>query len=125
MDGVPGLSFNGIHRGEAYHYRFHVQPGRHLLVPQPLRRSRNRPACTAPIVDRSARAGALRYDRDYVVLLSDWTDWSRRALFARLKKMSDYYNFHKRTVGDFVRDVQQQRPRRDRWPTAACGAGCG
>ena len=25
MDGVPGLSFNGIHRGEAYQYRFLVR----------------------------------------------------------------------------------------------------
>ena len=25
MDGVPGLSFNGIHRGETYHYRFTVR----------------------------------------------------------------------------------------------------
>ena len=27
MDGVPGLSFNGIHRGETYHYRFTVKQG--------------------------------------------------------------------------------------------------
>ena len=25
MDGVPGLSFAGIHRGETYHYRFTVR----------------------------------------------------------------------------------------------------
>src|SRR3546814_2700922 len=27
LDGVPGLSFNGIHRGETYHYRFNVVQG--------------------------------------------------------------------------------------------------
>src|SRR5690606_11933085 len=27
MDGVPGLSFHGIHRGEAYQYRFQVRQG--------------------------------------------------------------------------------------------------
>ena len=37
MDGVPGLSFHGIHRGETYHYRFDSAAGRNLLVPQPLR----------------------------------------------------------------------------------------
>src|SRR3546814_262784 len=27
MDGVPGLSFDGINRGETYHYRFNVVQG--------------------------------------------------------------------------------------------------
>src|SRR3546814_17898512 len=46
------------------------------------------------------------YDRDYVVMLSDWTDLDPAALFARLKKMSGYDNYYKRTVGDFFRDVR-------------------
>ena len=29
-------------------------------------------------------------------------------MFAKLKKQSDYYNFHKRTLGDFFRDVRQK-----------------
>ena len=46
------------------------------------------------------------YQRDYVVMLSDWSDESPRRLFAKLKRRSDYYNFHQRTIGDFARDVQ-------------------
>jgi CopA family copper-resistance protein len=42
-----------------------------------------------------------------VVLLSDWTDEDPERLFAKLKKQSDYYNFHQRTVGDFFRDVRR------------------
>lgn len=45
------------------------------------------------------------YDRDYVVLLSDWSDEKPQRILAKLKKQSDYYNFHKRTVGDFIDDV--------------------
>src|SRR3546814_2743715 len=41
-------------------------------------------------------------------MLTDWTDLDPTALFARLKKMSDYDNFAKRTVGDFFQDVQQE-----------------
>ena len=41
-------------------------------------------------------------------MLSDWTDESPERVFARLKKQSDYYNFHQRTVGDFFRDVRTQ-----------------
>src|SRR3546814_15992761 len=47
------------------------------------------------------------YDRDYVVLLSDWTDENPTRVLAKLKKQSDYYNQHKRTVGDFIDDVSE------------------
>ena len=81
MDGVPGLSFNGIHPGETYHYRFDVRQSgtywyhSHSAVPgtgRAVRRARH----------RSARATSrIVYDRDYVVLLSDWTDMDPAALF--------------------------------------------
>jgi CopA family copper-resistance protein len=38
-------------------------------------------------------------------MLSDWTDESPRRLFAKLKKQSDYYNYHRRTLADFARDI--------------------
>src|SRR3546814_9774565 len=40
-------------------------------------------------------------------MLTDWTDIDPAVLFARLKKMSDYDNYSKRTVGDFFDDVQK------------------
>lgn len=43
----------------------------------------------------------------YVVLLSDWTDENPTRVLAKLKKQSDYYNQHKRTVGDFIDDVSE------------------
>src|SRR5690606_26005424 len=46
------------------------------------------------------------YDRDYVVMLSDWTDLHPAALFARLKKMPAHDNFHQRTLGDFLREAR-------------------
>jgi FtsP/CotA-like multicopper oxidase with cupredoxin domain len=36
MDGVPGLSFSGIHPGETLRLSVHAAAERHLLVPQPL-----------------------------------------------------------------------------------------
>ena len=47
------------------------------------------------------------FDRDYVVMLSDWTDLDPTALFDRLKKMPGHDNYYKRTVGDFARDVKR------------------
>ena len=48
------------------------------------------------------------YDRDHVVLLSDWTDENPARVLAKLKKQSDYYNYHRRTVGDFFRDARKR-----------------
>ena len=39
-------------------------------------------------------------DRDYVVMLSDWSDEAPERVYAKLKKMSHYYNTRERTVGD-------------------------
>jgi CopA family copper-resistance protein len=53
----------------------------------------------------------IAYDRDYVVLLSDWSDTNPETLYSNLKKQSDYYNFHKRTMGTFIHDVRSQGAR--------------
>jgi CopA family copper-resistance protein len=50
---------------------------------------------------------AVRADRDYAVLLSDWTDEDPLQVFLNLKKMGGYYNFGQPTVGDFFRDVSR------------------
>jgi CopA family copper-resistance protein len=46
------------------------------------------------------------YDRDYVVLLSDWSDEDPSAIFARLKKQSHFYNQNPRTAGDLWDDIR-------------------
>ena len=106
MDGVPGISFNGIHRGEAYQYRFDVRQGGTYWYHSHSAFQEQAGLYGALIID-SAEPEPFSYDRDYVVLLNDWTDLDPAALFARLKKMSDHDNLSKRTVGDFMRDTQR------------------
>ena len=105
MDGVPGLSFDGIDRGETYHYRFDVRQGGTYWYHSHSAFQEQAGLYGALIIDPLAPE-PFHYDRDYVVLLTDWTDLDPTALFARLKKMSDYDNFAKQTVGDFFDDVQ-------------------
>jgi len=105
MDGVPGLSFDGIDRGETYHYRFDVRQGGTYWYHSHSAFQEQAGLYGALIVD-PLEPEPFSYQRDYVVLLSDWTDLDPAALFARLKKMSDYDNWAKQTVGDFVDDVQ-------------------
>src|SRR5450830_811239 len=40
-------------------------------------------------------------------MLSDWTDDDPSHLFAKLKKMSDFFNFNRPTAGDFFADVSK------------------
>jgi len=61
-----------------------------------------------PLVIEVREPEPFTYDREHVVMLTDWTDESPARVFANLKKRSDYYNFHQRTVADFFRDVRSQ-----------------
>ena len=106
MDGVPGLSFDGIGRGETYHYRFHVKQGGTYWY-HSHSAFQEQAGLYGPLVIDPIEPEPFAYDRDYVVMLTDWTDLDPAALFARLKKMSDYDNYSKRTVGDFFEDVRE------------------
>ena len=103
MDGVPGVSFAGIRPGETFVYRFPVRQsgtywchshsgGQELL------------GLYAPLIVDPLRPDPFRYDRDHVVMLSDWSFEQPEQIIANLKKQSGYYNYQKRTVGEFVRD---------------------
>ena len=106
MDGVPGLSFDGIPPGETHVYRFTVRQAGTYWYHSHSGFQEQRGMYGALVVEpRSPEP--FRYDRDYVVMLSDWTDENPDRVFAKLKKQSDYYNFNRRTVGDFVRDTRQ------------------
>jgi len=104
MDGVPGVSFDGIGRGETWRYRFDVkQSGTYWYHSHSV--FQEQAGLYGALIIDPAEPEPFHCDRDYVVMLSDWTDLDPDTLFARLKKMSDHDNFYKRTVGDFARDV--------------------
>src|SRR5688500_2512342 len=107
MDGVPGLSFHGIPPGEAYTYQFTVRQHGTYWYHSHSGFDEQRGVYGALVIE-PATPSPVRYDREHVILLSDWTDEDPRRVFAKLKKQSDYYNFNKRTVGDFFRDVKAQ-----------------
>jgi len=107
MDGVPGLSFHGIHPGETYAYRFSVrQAGTYWYHSHS--GFQEQQGLYGPLIIEPREPEPFAYDREHVVMLTDWTDESPERVFAKLKKQSDYYNFHQRTVGDFFRDVRTQ-----------------
>ena len=59
-----------------------------------------------PLIIEPKGADPIGYDREYVVMLSDWTDQDPEVIFSNLKQQSDYYNYHQRTARTFIRDTQ-------------------
>jgi len=106
MDGVPGLSFHGIAPDGMYEYKFKVNQNGTYWYHSHSGLQEQAGVYGALVID-AKEPEPFSYDRDYVVLLSDWTDEDPERVLAKLKKQSDYYNFHKRTVGDFVDDVSE------------------
>jgi CopA family copper-resistance protein len=104
MDGVPGFSFHGIHPGETYTYRFQLkQAGTYWYhAHSSLQEAKG---VYGAIVVEPRDADPIAADRDYVVLLSDWSDEEPYAIVRKLKIQADYYNRHKQTVSDLFRDA--------------------
>ena len=104
MDGVPGLTFAGIPPGETFVYRFPVhQSGTYWYHSHS--GFQEQTSLYGPLVIDPKGGYAQPFDRDYVVMLSDWTDTSPETIVSNLKFQSDYYNFQQRTVGTFFDDV--------------------
>jgi len=107
MDGVPGLSYPGIAPGKTFVYRFPVlQNGTYWYHSHS--GFQEQLGLWGALVIEPRDKDPIEYDRDYVVLLSDWTDTNPETLYSNLKKQSDYYNFHRRTAGTFIEDVKSK-----------------
>ena len=107
MDGVPGLSFDGIDCGASYLYEFDVRQGGTYWY-HSHSGFQEQGGLYGPLIIDPIEPEPFSYDRDYVVFLSDWTDMDPAGLFARLKKSSGYDNYYQRTVGDFFSDVRSE-----------------
>ena len=104
MDGVPGISFAGIKAGETFTYRFPVkQNGTYWYHSHSAGQEQS--GHYGPLIIDAAEPEPFQYDREHVVMLSDWTSENPMSVMAKLKRQSSYYNFQRRTVGDFFSDV--------------------
>lgn len=103
MDGVPGVTFPGIRPGETFEARFPVrQAGTYWYHSHSGLQEQT--GVYGPLVIHPAGGYAEAFDRDYVVLLSDWTFENPFAVLARLKKVSHYYNFQEQTLPQVARE---------------------
>ena len=107
MDGVPGLSFPGIAPGETFVYRIPVHQSGTYWYHSHSGFQEQTGLYGAIVIDPAAGYAEV-FDRDYVVLLSDWSDTSPETIVSNLKMQSDYYNYGQRTAGTFLHDVAQK-----------------
>jgi CopA family copper-resistance protein len=106
MDGVPGVSFAGIEPGMTFVYQFPIkQYGTYWYHSHS--GGQEQAGVYAPLIFDPIEPDPIQYDREYVVMLSDWSFDSLEGMIAKLKKQSGYFNFQQRTWGEFASDVAE------------------
>lgn len=106
MDGVPGLSFAGIAPGQTFTYRFKVQQSGTYWYHSHSGMQEATGVYGAIIID-PVQPDSLRFDREHVIQLSDWTDENPMRVLEKLKMRGDYYNHNQPTAVDFFQDVSR------------------
>jgi CopA family copper-resistance protein len=108
FDGVPKVNYPGVPPGETFEagpfevrqygtYWYHSHSGLQEQLGH-----------YGPLVIDPAGQEPNEYDREHVVVLSDWAFDDPYQILANLKKGEHYYNFQQQTVGEFWSDVSDK-----------------
>ena len=107
MDGVPGVSFPGIRPGETFTYQYPVkQSGTYWYHSHSGLQEQT--GVYGPLIIDPREPEPFRYDRDYVVLLSDWTFRDPYAVLHDLRTRPGYFNFQRRTLLDLPDEISEK-----------------
>jgi FtsP/CotA-like multicopper oxidase with cupredoxin domain len=107
MDGAPGFNgFEAIKPGQTFTYRFPIrQSGTYWYHAHTMGQEQD--GLYAGMVITPKAPDPVKADRDYVVLLSDYTREDAGTILKNLKQSADHYQNHRRTVFDFFKDVKR------------------
>jgi len=114
MDGVPGVSFPGIKPGETFTYEFPVRQAgtywwhSHSGLQEQI-------GHYGPMIIDPAGEDPIAYDREHVVVLSDWSFLHPHELFRKLKVNAGHFNMQKQTVGGLLKGQDQSLKDRVDW----------
>ena len=106
QDGVPGISYDGIAPGETFTYNFPIVQSGTYWFHSHTKFQEPDGAYGAIIIEPKGRE-PYRYDREYVVQLTDAHPHSGHRIMRNLKMMPDYYNRQQRTISDFFKDSEK------------------
>ncbi len=106
MDGVPGVSFAGIKPGATFTYRFPLkQSGTYWFHSHS--GTQEQEGVYAPMIIEPTAPDPVKYDREFVVVLSNWSFASGKRMIGDLKKQSGFFNYQRRTMMEFISDVRR------------------
>ena len=98
MDGVPGVTMAALEPGKIFRYEFPIrQAGTYWWHAHTLQEPMGH---YGPIIIDPRGPEPVKYDRDYVVMLSDWSPMNPHTIMAKLKKGDGYFNYNQRTMTD-------------------------
>ena len=106
MDGVTDFNgFKAIEPGQSFTYRFPLkQAGTYWYHSHT--NGQEQDGHYGSIIVAPKGRDPIRADRDYVVLVSDFSQEDSGDIIANLKKSSDYYATARRTIGDFFDEAK-------------------
>ena len=114
MDGVPGVSFPGIKPGETFNYEFKVrQAGTYWYHSHS--GLQEQMGHYGPIVIDPAGEDPVKYDREHVIVLSDYSFMHPHEIFRKLKAHAGYFNMQKQTVAGLLQGQDQSFKDRKEW----------
>lgn len=107
MDGVPGISFPGIAPGETFTYRYPLNQNgtywyhSHSGLQEQL-------GHYGQLIVEPADYDPVKFDREYSMILSDWTFEDPHQVLWKLKTMEGYYNFQRPTLANIHEQMQAE-----------------
>jgi CopA family copper-resistance protein len=114
FDGVPGVSFPGIAPGETFVYEFPIVHAgtywyhSHSGLQEPM-------GHYGPIIIDPAGPDPVAYDREHVVVLSEFSEMSPHAIMLRLKQQGGFFNNQRQTVAGLLARRDQTLAERVEW----------
>ncbi len=101
MDGVPGISFPGILAKSSFTYEFPiVQNGTYWYHSHSGLQEQS--GHYGPIIIDPAEPDPVAYDREHVIVLSDWTFMHPHRVMGKLKQQGGYFNRQKQTLAGLL-----------------------
>lgn len=97
MDGVPGISFPGIRARSTFTYEFPIrQSGTYWYHSHS--GLQEQVGHYGPMIIDPAGAEPVAYDREHVIVLSDWSFLHPHRIFSRLKQEGGFFNRQRETL---------------------------
>ena len=114
MDGVPGISFPGIKPGQTFNYEFDLKQSGTYWYHSHSNMQEAMGVYGAIVVD-PAGPDPVQYDREHVLVLSDWSFTHPHKIFENNRKMSGYYNRQKQTLFGLLKGKDMPASERQMW----------